>query len=134
MEVKTIKKPWGEEIWFAHTDQYAGKILKIFKGHRMSLQYHDIKRETQYIKSGKVKFTYGETLENLKEIVLNPGDKFEVIPKLIHRVEALEESEIIEVSTPQLDDIVKIEDDYGRTGSGNNFDLDLELHKQSNKN
>ena len=130
-EIKRIEKPWGSEIWFAHTDNYAGKILKISKGHRYSLQYHDKKRETQYLYSGKIKLTFGDALDNLQEIILNPGDKFEVIPPLIHRMEALEDSEIFEVSTPELDDVVKIDDDYGRDGSGNDFDLDSQLHKQN---
>lgn len=132
-EVKIIKKPWGEEVWFAHTESYAGKILRIKKGHRYSLQYHEKKKETQYIYSGKIKLTFGEDLDSLQEIVLNPGDKFEVQPPLIHRMEALEDSEVFEVSTPELDDVVKLQDDYGRSGSGNNFDEDAELH-QSNIN
>jgi len=77
-------KPWGREIWFAHTDEYAGKILEINKGHRYSLQYHEKKRETQYIFSGKVKLTYGTEKENLQEKILNPGDKIEVHPYTIH--------------------------------------------------
>jgi mannose-6-phosphate isomerase-like protein (cupin superfamily) len=129
-EVKIIKKPWGEEVWFAHTESYAGKILRIKKGHRYSLQYHEKKKETQYIYSGKIKLTFGEDLDSLQEIVLNPGDKFEVQPPLIHRMEALEDSEVFEVSTPELDDVVKLQDDYGRSGSGNNFDEDAELHQK----
>jgi mannose-6-phosphate isomerase-like protein (cupin superfamily) len=129
MSIKIVKKPWGEEVWFAHNDSYAGKILKISKGHRYSLQYHEIKRETQYLYSGKVKFIYGESEESLKEIVLLPGDKVDVNPPLIHRVEALEDSEIFEVSTPELDDVVKLHDDYGRSGKGNNFEVDDRLHK-----
>jgi len=130
-EVKIIKKPWGSEIWFAQTENYAGKILKISKGHRYSLQYHKRKIETQYLYSGKVKLTYGTSLENLQEMVLNPGDKFQVNPPLIHRVEALEDSEIFEVSTPELDDVVKLDDDYGRQGEGNDLAADANLHNQT---
>lgn len=130
-EVKIIKKPWGEEVWFAHTEHYAGKILRLKKGHRYSLQYHENKKETQYIYSGKIKLTFGENLDSLQEIILNPGDKFEVNPPLIHRMEALEDSEVFEVSTPELDDVVKLHDDYGRSGSGNDFDQDAKLHEEN---
>jgi len=127
---KTVKKPWGSEIWFAHNDKYAGKILKITKGHRYSLQYHKTKKETQYLYSGKIKLIYGPDLDNLDEIILNPGDKFDVIPPNIHRVEAIEDSEIFEVSTPELDDVVKLHDDYGRTGEGNDLKGDEQLHSE----
>ena len=125
-------KPWGREIWFAHNDKYAGKILEVKKGHRYSLQYHEQKQETQYIYSGKVKFIYGTDKDNLQEEILNPGDKMEVHPYTVHRVEALEDSQIFEVSTPELDDVVKLDDDYGRSGKGNNLENDEKLHKNSN--
>lgn len=126
MEIETKLKPWGKEIWFAHTDKYAGKILEIKKGHRYSLQYHKRKLETQYVLEGRVKMTYGK-----QEIILNPGDKLDIAPGTIHRAEGLENSKILEVSTPDLDDIVKIEDDYGRKGEGNNETLDQELSTTS---
>lgn len=126
-EIEVKPKPWGKEIWFAHTDKYAGKILKVKKGHRYSLQYHEKKEETQYIYSGKVKFTYGTDPSNLQVKILNTGDKIDIHPYTIHRLEALEDSEIFEVSTPELDDVVKIEDDYGRSGKGNNEELDKKL-------
>lgn len=132
-KVEIKPKPWGKEIWFANTDQYAGKILHISKGHRYSLQYHEKKRETQYIYSGKVKLVYGTDKEALQEKILNPGDKFEVHPYTIHRLEALEDSEVFEVSTPDLDDVVKLEDDYGRSGKGNDEALDNKLHKSNHK-
>lgn len=128
MDIKIIKKPWGEEIWFAQNEIYAGKILKVNKGHRLSLQFHRKKIETQLIYKGIAKLTYGESLDNLQEIILNPGDKFDINPPLIHRIEAIEDLEIFEVSTPELDDVVKIEDDYGRTGEGNNLEADEKLH------
>ncbi len=129
MEIQIKLKPWGREIWFAHTTQYAGKILEVKKGHRLSLQYHEKKEETQYVYSGKVKFTFGKDQDNLQEIILNPGDKFDITPYTIHRVEALEDSEIFEVSTSELDDVVKLSDDYGRSGKGNNEELDMKLSK-----
>lgn len=130
MEKPKIKlKPWGREIWFAQTDKYAGKILEVKAGHRYSLQYHEKKSETQYVYSGKVKFTYGTDKENLQDKILNPGDKIDITPYTIHRLEALEDSEIFEVSTPDLSDVVKLDDDYGRSGKGNNEELDRNLHK-----
>ena len=121
-------KPWGREIWFAHSENYAGKILEITKGHRYSLQYHEKKRETQYLFSGKVKLIYGKDKDDLKEQILNPGDKVEVHPYIIHRLEAIEDSQVFEVSTADLDDVVKLEDDYGRSGKGNDENLDTHLH------
>ncbi len=130
LEETQIKlKPWGREIWFAHTDKYAGKILEVKKGHRYSLQYHETKEETQYIVKGKVKFTFGTDKENLQDKILEAGDKIDVKPYTIHRLEALEDTVVFEVSSPELDDVVKIDDDYGRSGKGNNEELDQELAK-----
>jgi quercetin dioxygenase-like cupin family protein len=112
--IQTKKKPWGKEICFAHTNKYAGKILVVKKGHRLSLQYHEIKCETQYLIKGKIKFTVGKDKNNLKEMIINPGEKIDLLPNTIHRVEGLEDSEIFEVSTPELEDVVRIEDDYNR--------------------
>jgi mannose-6-phosphate isomerase len=120
-------KPWGREIWFAHTEKYAGKILEVKKGHRYSLQYHEVKEETQFVVKGKVKFTFGQDKENLQDKILEEGDKIDVKPYTIHRLEALEDTVIFEVSSPELDDVVKIEDDYGRSGKGNNEELDQKL-------
>lgn len=129
-EVIIKLKPWGREIWFAHSENYAGKILEVKKGHRLSLQYHEKKTETQYLYKGKVKFVYGKDGNSLQEIILNPGDKFDVSPYTVHRVEALEDSEIFEVSTPELDDVVKLHDDYGRSGKGNDENLDAKLYTE----
>lgn len=126
-------KPWGKEIWFAHTKNYAGKILEIKKGHRYSLQYHTKKEETQYIFKGKAKFTYGTDQSNLQEKILNSGDKIDIHPYTIHRLEALEDTIVFEVSTSELDDVTKIEDDYGRKGQGNDENLDKKLHNLPNK-
>ncbi|MCD6109575.1 cupin [bacterium] len=125
-------KPWGKEIWFAQNSHYAGKILEIKKGHRYSLQYHEKKEETQYIYSGLVKMTYGDNKNDLKEIILHPGDKFDIHPYTIHRAQAIEDTQIFEVSTPHLTDVVKLHDDYGRSGKGNNEKLDEKLHNKQN--
>lgn len=125
--IQHIQKPWGHEIWFATQSEYVGKILHIKKGHRYSLQYHEHKKETQYVLSGKIKFIIGSSQEQLQTIVLHPGDKIDVYPGDIHRAEAIEDSDILEVSTNHLHDVVKLEDDYGRSGVGNDFEKDKEL-------
>ncbi|NCO04840.1 MAG: cupin [Candidatus Magasanikbacteria bacterium] len=125
--LKHVPKPWGHEIWFGIQDEYVGKILHIKKGHRYSLQYHEQKKETQYLLSGKVKFYLGPSEEALEEIILLPGDKLDVYPGDIHRAEGMEDSQILEVSTNHLNDVVKLADDYGRGGKGNNLDLDKKL-------
>ena len=130
-EIIIKPKPWGREVWFAHTERYAGKILEVTKGHRLSLQYHEHKMETQYVYSGKVKLTYGEKEDQLQEKILESGDKVDVPPFMIHRIEALEDSQIFEVSSPELDDVVKLADDYGRSGKGNNETLDQSLHNNN---
>ncbi len=126
-EIKEVLKPWGKEIWFANQPEYVGKILHITKGHRYSLQYHERKKETQYLLKGKVKFYLGESADALSEIIMDPGDKLDVYPGMIHRAEALEDAEILEVSTDDLDDVVKLDDDYGRSGKGNDFEKDAKL-------
>lgn len=118
MKIQTKLKPWGKEIWFAHTSKYAGKILCVKRGHRLSLQYHKHKSETQYIYKGKIRLTYGKNAQRLKTKILRPGDKFEIPPYTIHRIEALENTEIFEVSTPELTDVVRLADDYHRTAGG----------------
>lgn len=133
MPIEIKEKPWGREIWFAHTNAYAGKILEVRKNARLSLQYHEKKCETQYVFEGKVKLTYGTDQKNLQELILNPGDKFDIYPYTIHRIEGLEDSKIFEVSSPELDDVVKLADDYGRSGKGNNEELDQKLAQEAGK-
>ena len=106
---KVVPKPWGREIWYAHTDKYAGKILEVTRGHLLSLQKHRIKHETLYLLSGHMRFTLqGEEFEWVS------GTVVEIPPETVHRMEALEDSVILEVSTPELDDVVRLEDRYGR--------------------
>ena len=89
---KLIRKPWGYEIWFAQNDKYAGKILHIHKGSRLSLQYHKIKHETMYLSSGLCYLTINDSISKMK-----PGDSQEIKPGTIHRLEAIEESELFEI-------------------------------------
>lgn len=123
-------KPWGREIWFANLAGYAGKILEVKKGSRLSLQYHEKKTETQYLASGKVKLTIGTDKNNLTDLVLNPGDKYDIFPYTIHRIEAIEDSSIFEVSTSELEDVVRLADDFGRPDKGNDEQMDSSLHNK----
>lgn len=125
--IQIKEKPWGREVWFANTAGYVGKILEVKKGGRLSLQYHEQKTETQYLFSGKVKLTVGTKQNELKEVILNPGDKYDIFPYTIHRIEGLEDSSIFEVSTSELSDVVRLADDYGRPDRGNNEELDKQL-------
>lgn len=132
MRLKIKLKPWGRELWWAQTADYAGKILEVKKGARLSLQYHQKKEETQYLYSGRARLTFGKTEKTLKTKILRPGDSFHIPPKTIHRLEGLAPKSIIfEVSTSHLTDVVKLADDYGRKGSGNDEKLDRKLAKKS---
>ena len=111
---RRIPKPWGhEEIW-AETKDYVGKLLVVRKGERLSLQYHRRKEETLYLETGKVLCTLGDSEDDLAERILMPGDVVHLPPGRRHRFQALEESRLFEVSTPFLDDVVRLEDDYQR--------------------
>jgi mannose-6-phosphate isomerase len=114
--VKRVPKPWGYEIWWATTDRYVGKILHINAGHALSLQYHNIKDETIYLYSGKLLYEI-EVNGELTKRELGPGDTVHVSPKTVHRMTAIEDSDVFEVSTPELDDVVRLEDRYGRKGT-----------------
>ncbi|MFQ5669914.1 MAG: cupin domain-containing protein [Acidobacteriota bacterium] len=113
-----VDKPWGhEEIW-AETPSYVGKILVVRAGHRLSLQYHRVKEETIYVESGLVRCLSGEDGQELEETILRPGDVLHIPPGLRHRFEALKDARLFEVSTPHLDDVVRLADDFGRRGTG----------------
>ncbi len=112
-----VTKPWGFELWYAQTGSYAGKILNVNRGHRLSLQYHERKDESCYLLSGRVLLVQGPTPEELREYELEPGAVWRNTPGQVHTIEALEDSEVLEVSTPELDDVVRISDQYGRAGT-----------------
>jgi mannose-6-phosphate isomerase-like protein (cupin superfamily) len=125
---KIVEKPWGREIWYADQAAYAGKVLEVKQGRRLSLQYHERKTETLYLLSGKVLLTLrtiasSETpavslVTPADQCVWLPGQALHVPVRTIHRFEALEDSVLLEVSTPFLDDIVRLDDRYGRARSG----------------
>ena len=109
-----VEKPWGYELIWAHTDRYVGKILHIDKGQALSLQYHLRKDETIHVLAGVMRFETGGEGKELQQTVLHPGDSFHITPLLRHRMIAQTDCDILEASTPELDDVVRLEDRYGR--------------------
>ena len=114
---RRVPKPWGHELWFAHTERYAGKLLHVTAGQRLSVQYHERKDETSYLLSGRVRLLQGSDLDCLVARELGPGEVWSNEPGVIHALEALEDSVVVEVSTPELDDVVRLLDRYGRAGT-----------------
>jgi mannose-6-phosphate isomerase-like protein (cupin superfamily) len=114
---RRVDKPWGYELWYALTDRYAGKILHVDAGHRLSLQYHDEKDESSYLLSGRLKLVKGSSADDLTETEIGPGHVWRNRPGEIHTIEAIEDADVLEVSTPQLDDVVRLSDSYGREGT-----------------
>jgi len=107
---KVVPKPWGREVWYAHEERYAGKILEVNRGHALSLQKHEVKQETLYLLSGRLRFHFNGVDEEMGAgqcVTVRPGD--------VHRMEALDDCVLLEVSTPELDDVVRLEDRYGRS-------------------
>lgn len=118
VEPRRVPKPWGYEIIWAHTERYVGKILHIHAGHALSVQYHEVKDETVYLLSGEMKYWVklpGE--KELRDMALAPGDAFRITPGTVHYMEAVTDCDILEASTPELDDVVRIKDRYGREGT-----------------
>jgi mannose-6-phosphate isomerase len=117
-EPRRVDKPWGHELIWALTDVYCGKLLFVKAGHSLSLQLHREKDESWLVHSGRAKVELGEEGDaTLAENVVEPGEAFHFTPGTVHRVTAIEDTTILEVSTPQLDDVVRLEDDYGRAGT-----------------
>jgi mannose-6-phosphate isomerase len=114
---RRIEKPWGYEIWWAYTEQYAGKILHVNAGHRLSLQYHNEKDESCYLLSGKLLLFQGISAEDLSESMVSQGHAWRNTPGLVHTIEAIEDADVLEASTSELDDVVRLADAYGRQGT-----------------
>jgi mannose-6-phosphate isomerase len=112
--MKIVEKPWGRELWVAHTDRYALKIIEVKKGSRSSLQYHVKKHEHIYIDAGLLQLEWENDSGKVEILILRPGDVVENKPGRKHRTTALEDVRLIEVSTPELDDVVRVEDDFNR--------------------
>ena len=116
-DMKIIDKPWGRELWIAHTEKYALKIIEIHKGSRSSLQYHVQKHEHIYVERGVLKMEQEDDTGRMITHILREGEVVENRPGIKHRATAVEDVRLIEVSTPHLDDVVRVEDDYARQNS-----------------
>jgi mannose-6-phosphate isomerase len=114
--MRTVRKPWGHEVIFAETDRYAGKVLHLEAGHSLSLQYHERKDETIFVLEGRMQLLV-EIDGTMRELTLGPGESHRIRPGVRHRMRAEEPCRILEVSSPELDDVVRLEDDYGREGT-----------------
>jgi mannose-6-phosphate isomerase-like protein (cupin superfamily) len=114
IEVKRVEKPWGYELIWAHTDRYVGKILHIKSGESLSLQYHERKDETIHVLHGRMVFMVGQSEAELERVELEEGMSFRIQPGTRHRMEAISDCDLLEASTPELDDVVRLEDRYGR--------------------
>jgi mannose-6-phosphate isomerase len=118
VEPTKIEKPWGHELIFAVTERYAGKLLFVRAGESLSLQFHNVKDESWHVLEGRARLELGAPGERmLVREVVGPGASFHLPPGTVHRVSALEDTTILEVSTPELDDVVRLEDRYGREGT-----------------
>lgn len=117
-DVRRVLKPWGHEIIWASTDAYVGKILHIAAGQALSVQYHEVKDETVYLLSGELRYWVQlPGSDSLEDMRLVPGDAFRIMPGTIHYMEAVTDCDVLEASTPHLDDVVRIKDRYGREGT-----------------
>jgi mannose-6-phosphate isomerase len=114
VDVKRVEKPWGYELVYATTDRYCGKVIFIRAGEQLSLQFHRTKDETVYVHSGRLELEIGEPGKNLDTEVVGPGRAFRLTAGTVHRMRALEDTTVLEVSTPEIDDVVRLEDRYGR--------------------
>jgi mannose-6-phosphate isomerase len=115
---QVVEKPWGHELIWAHTSRYVGKILHINSGESLSYQYHRVKDETIRLLAGSLELDM-ELEGKRTKLKLEPGDCFHIIPGMKHRMTALKECDVLEVSTPELEDVVRLEDRYGRADTKN---------------
>ena len=117
-EPRRVEKPWGWELIWAEAEAYVGKILFVRAGQSLSLQFHNVKDESWYVQEGKAELELGAVGQAiLNTEVIGPGACFRFRPGTVHRVTAVEDTTIVEVSTPHLDDVVRLEDRYGRAGT-----------------
>jgi quercetin dioxygenase-like cupin family protein len=114
--MRRVDKPWGHEIIWAETAKYVGKLLHIKAGQKLSRQYHEIKEETLYVQSGTMILEVGPA-DAIETRRMGPGDVFHVLPRTIHRMVGETDVDVMEVSTPELHDVVRLEDVYGREGT-----------------
>ena len=117
-ELERVEKPWGYELIWALTDRYCGKLLFVRAGHALSLQFHKVKDESWYVQDGRAELELGAPGDAMPSSeVVGPGSAFRLPAGTVHRLRALEDTVVLEVSTPDLEDIVRLEDEYGRVDS-----------------
>jgi mannose-6-phosphate isomerase len=117
-EPRRVEKPWGWELIWALTDAYCGKLLFVTAGESLSLQYHDVKDESWYVQEGRAELELSTLGADDRQVLeIGPGDCFRFRPRTVHRVRALEDTLVVEVSTAQIDDVVRLDDAYGRSGT-----------------
>lgn len=117
-ETRRVEKPWGHELIWALADAYCGKVLFVRAGHALSLQFHKVKDESWYLQSGRAELQMSAAGDAVtKTEIVGPGAAFRLKPGTVHRLKAIEDTTMLEVSTPHLDDVVRLEDSYGREGT-----------------
>jgi len=114
---RRVEKPWGHEDIWAETERYVGKVLSIVGGKRLSLQYHEKKDESILVISGRLRLELENEAGELEVFELGPGESRRIPTGRKHRFGAIEDCDLVEVSTPELDDVVRVQDDFGRTGT-----------------
>ena len=115
-DVRFVQKPWGHETIWAHTEHYVGKVLHVKAGHALSLQYHNVKDETIHLLRGEMIYRVRQG-DSLVELPFKAGQSYRNTPGTIHQMEAVTDCDILEASTPHLDDVVRLTDRYGREGT-----------------
>jgi mannose-6-phosphate isomerase-like protein (cupin superfamily) len=116
-EVRVVPKPWGHETIWAHTGEYVGKVLHINAGHSLSLQYHKEKDETLHLLRGKMILRAGPSADTMRDVGLKEGESWRNEPGTVHQMEAVTDCDVLEASTNHLDDVVRLQDRYGRQGT-----------------
>ena len=114
---RRVEKPWGWELVWAETESYVGKLLHVRAGQALSLQYHEVKDEAWLVQEGRASLELGEVGGELETVEIGPGDTFRYRPRTVHRVTAIDDLTIVEISTNHLDDVVRLDDLYGREGT-----------------
>jgi mannose-6-phosphate isomerase-like protein (cupin superfamily) len=118
VSVRIVPKPWGHEMIWAVTDCYVGKLLHVRAGHSLSVQYHERKDETIHLLSGSMIYRVGDAEGSaLRDVGLKPGESYRNLPGTVHQMEAVTDCDVLEASTPDLDDVVRLSDRYGREGT-----------------
>jgi mannose-6-phosphate isomerase len=114
---RRVEKPWGWELVWAETELYVGKLLHVRAGQALSLQYHEVKDEAWLVQEGRASLELGEVGGELETVEIGPGDTFRYRPRTVHRVTAIDDLTVVEISTNHLDDVVRLDDRYGREGT-----------------